>query len=56
MDLHSDQKPNGQKKTLLYYEWEPLEHRKIVKVLHVQTKNQKEFQGVINRFSKLERL
>lgn len=41
---------------LLNNEEEPLEQHKTVKVLHLHTKSQNEFQDVINRFSKLERL
>ncbi|XP_008178811.1 uncharacterized protein LOC103308006 [Acyrthosiphon pisum] len=44
------------KQKLLNNEEEPLEQRKTLKVLHVHTESQKEFQDIIYRFLKLERL
>ncbi|CAI6363726.1 unnamed protein product [Macrosiphum euphorbiae] len=44
------------KQKLLNNEEEPVEQRKTVKVLHVHTESQMEFQDIVNRFSKLERL
>lgn len=41
---------------LLNEEDDPMEHRKVVKVLHLHNNGQKEFHDVIKQFSKLERL